>query len=400
MDFGDLEKIKDSLIDFEKRMSDHYKNSRIKAPMHLSGGNEYQLIELFREIDEGDWVFSSWRNHYHALLKGIPDERLEKEILDGRSMHVCDKNHKFFSSSLVGGHLPISLGVAMALKLKNSKNCVWAFCGDMAAETGVFHEVVKYAEGQNLPINFVVEDDGMSVYTPTRDVWKSSIFSHDGKLRAYTLESRTDEKPKRVRRYSYERKWPHHGVGLWVEFPEDKTLESIIENYQRETKRAMKSLSKDERTLFLGQTVGYKGSPMYSSLEDVAKERRIELPVMEEVQMGISTGLSFEGYIPVSIYPRFDFLILATNQFVNHLDKVKELSNGQFDPKVIIRTMVGSKRPLYPGPQHCQDHTEAYKSMLTNVDVVILEDPLDILPAYERALKSAKSTLLVEKMYD
>ena len=77
MDFEDVEKIKNSLIDFEKRMSDYYKNSRIKAPMHLSGGNEQELIELFSEIDEGDWVFSSWRNHYHALLKGIPKEQLD-----------------------------------------------------------------------------------------------------------------------------------------------------------------------------------------------------------------------------------------------------------------------------------------------------------------------------------
>ena len=396
MDFCNVEDTKRKLIEFEERISDQYQNSRIKAPVHLSGGNESYLIDLFKEINKDDWVFSNWRNHYHALLKGIPEKSLEEEILSGRSMHICSKDHKFFSSSLVGGHLPISLGVAMALKLRKSENNVWVFCGDMTAETGIFHEVVKYAEGHDLPINFIVEDDGLSVYTPTKEVWKTSTFSENsGKMKKFVPSK--DEGSSRIRRHLYERQWPHHGVGLWVDFDGEGKLERLSrKRYDDELKNAMDLLSEDERTLFLGQTVGYKGSPMYNSLEGVAKERRIELPVIEEVQMGISTGLSLEGYLPVSIYPRFDFLIFATNQLVNHLDKISDLSNGQFNPKVIIRTCVGSKTPLYPGPQHCQDHTEAYRKMLTNVDIYKLERAEDVIPAYESALRSDRSSLIVE----
>jgi pyruvate dehydrogenase E1 component alpha subunit len=392
---------KEELINFEEKISNLYKKVQIRAPVHLSRGNEDQILSIFEEVDEGDWVFSNWRSHYHALLKGIPPEQVEKEIVEGRSMHISSNKNKFFSSSLVGGTLPIALGVSMALKRKNSKNKVWAFCGDMTAETGVFHEVTKYAIGHDLPINFIVEDDGLSVYTPTKLVWGASAFLDEGEnsVRGYgPIKSPGNSK---IRRYEYQRQWPHHGIGLWVDFPEDKKveLEGIVKSgpkYENELKKAMNSLSIDEKVIFLGQTVGYKGSPIYSSLEDISMERRIELPIMEEVQMGISMGFALEGYVPVSIFPRFDFLTLATNQLVNHLDKAYELSHGQFNPKVIIRTKVGSKEPLYPGPQHCQDHTEAYRRMLTNIDVVRLEHSGMIMPEYKNALENNRSTLIIE----
>lgn len=167
--------------------------------------------------------------------------------------------------------------------------------------------------------------------------------------------------------------------------------------YRDELKKAMNLLAKNERVIFLGQTVAYSGSRFtYGTLEDISMDRRIEVPIMEEAQMGMSTGLALKGYIPVSIYPRFDFLLLASNQLVNHLDKMNVMSNGQFNPKVIIRTIIGSREPLYPGPQHCQDYTEAYRKMLTNIDVVKLDRAEIILPEYEKALHSNKSTLLVE----
>lgn len=399
---------KTELIDFENRVQDLYKNTKIKAPIHLSKGNEDILIDIFKDVQDGDWVFSNWRNHYHALLKGITPENLEKEILEGRSMHIASKENKFFASSLVAGQLSIALGVAMALKLKGSPDHVWAFSGDMAAETGVFHEVTKYALGHDLPITFVIEDDGLSVYTPTKEVWGASTFlnQEQGSLISYTLsQSRIQNGSKernhpQIKRYVYSRQLSHHGVGLWVEFPEDQKSKSILESYQREIKKAMDNLALDNRVIFLGQTVGYKGSPIYNSLENISGDRRIELPVFEEVQMGMSTGLALEGYIPVSIYPRFDFLTLATNQLVNHLDKISELSHRQFNPQVIVRTMVGSKSPLYPGPQHCQDHTEAYRLMLTNTDVVRITNTEEIVPAYSKSLKNNKSTLLIEKLYE
>jgi pyruvate/2-oxoglutarate/acetoin dehydrogenase E1 component len=174
-------------------------------------------------------------------------------------------------------------------------------------------------------------------------------------------------------------------------------MKKIGSNYRDEIKRSMEMLAKDERILFLGQTVGYSGSRFtYGTLENIASEKRIELPIMEETQMGISIGLALEGYIPLTVYPRFDFLLLATNQIVNHLDKIESLSHGQFKPKVIIRTIVGSKTPIYPGPQHCQEYTEAFERMLGNVNVYRLDNPEKVFPAYQKALNGKKSSLMIE----
>ena len=166
--------------------------------------------------------------------------------------------------------------------------------------------------------------------------------------------------------------------------------------YFDEIKRTMEILAKDDRVIFIGQSIAYTGTSMYGTVEHVPKEKKIELPVFEDVQMGISTGLALEGYIPISIYPRMDFLVLAFNQLITHLDKIEQMSDGQFKPKVIIRTAIGSVKPLFPGPQHCQDYTEQLKIMLKNINVVKLEKSTDILFQYTKALESEKSTILIE----
>ncbi len=168
-------------------------------------------------------------------------------------------------------------------------------------------------------------------------------------------------------------------------------------SYKSEIIRAMQLLAKNEKTLFIGQNVIYSGAvDITGTLGNIPLSKRIEVPVFEDVQMGICNGLALEGYIPVSIFPRMDFLILAMNQLVNHLDKLGELSCGHLQPKVIIRTIVGTKEPLNPGPQHTQDHTEGLRCMLHNIDVVRLEKAEEIVPAYKRALASPRSTVLIE----
>lgn len=167
--------------------------------------------------------------------------------------------------------------------------------------------------------------------------------------------------------------------------------------YKQRIIDAMNLLARDTRTIFIGQNVIYSGAiAIHESLQGIPGERRIELPVAEEMQMGMSIGLALAGYIPVSIYPRMDFLVLALNQLVNHLDKIKEMSAGRFKPKVIIRTCVGAKEPLNPGPQHCQDHTAAIEKLLSIIEVIKLNQAEDIIPAYKRALDSDRSTVLVE----
>jgi pyruvate/2-oxoglutarate/acetoin dehydrogenase E1 component len=167
-------------------------------------------------------------------------------------------------------------------------------------------------------------------------------------------------------------------------------------SYKDEIKKAMNLLGDHPKTIFLGQTVEYSGSSIFGSLADVPSVKKIELPIIEDVQMGMSIGLSLEGFIPISIYPRMDFFILAMNQLINHLDKAEEMSNGEFKPKVIIRTMVGGTEPLYPGCQHCSDYTLAMKALLRNINVVKLEKVEDIVPVYKQALESDKSTLIIE----
>ena len=120
-------------------------------------------------------------------------------------------------------------------------------------------------------------------------------------------------------------------------------------NYKECLTEAMTLLAQDERTIFLGQSVAYPGSALFLTLEGVPCHKKIELPVAEEMQMGMSIGLSLMGYIPISIYPRFDFLLLATSQLANHLDKCAEMTHEEFKPKVIIRTCVGSTSPLILG---------------------------------------------------
>lgn len=189
------------LIGFEKKIADHWEAGRIRGPIHLSGGNEEQLIEIFKRVNKNDWVFSTWRSHYHALLKGIPSEWLEEEILGGRSITIVNKEEKFYSSAIVAGTIPIAVGAAMANKRMNNGEHVWCFIGDMSFETGLFMENYKYSKNFNLPITFVVEDNGVSTNTPTVETWgvKSEI-------------------PNDVIWYSYKNKWPHYGTGKWVVF--------------------------------------------------------------------------------------------------------------------------------------------------------------------------------------
>ena len=185
---------------FESEMAAHFEAGRIHAPIHLSGGNEDALIAIFRDVRPEDWVFSTYRNHYHALLHGIPPKMVRREVLAGRSMYWNSPEDRFFTSAIVGGILPIAVGVAAGIKRRGGSERVWAFIGDMAATTGIFHESVQYADGHDLPIQFVVEDNGWSTDTPTVETWgtKPSIL--------------------RSRRYRYTRVWPHVNSGTFVNF--------------------------------------------------------------------------------------------------------------------------------------------------------------------------------------
>ena len=156
----------------------------------------------------------------------------------------------------------------------------------------------------------------------------------------------------------------------------------------------MEWLATKHNIIFIGQGVGCDGTRMYDSLKEIDQSKRTELPVCEELQLGMSIGLSLEGFCPVSIFPRFNFLILAASQLVNHLDRIPLYSD--YRPRVIIRTAVGHNRPLDPGPQHQDDFTEAFRLMLRTVEVVKLTATEQVVPAYQRAYESGGSALIVE----
>lgn len=165
-------------------------------------------------------------------------------------------------------------------------------------------------------------------------------------------------------------------------------MDRAILNYQKSLCEAMQELAQDERVVFLGQGVRDAGTFMSTTLQGVPLENRIELPVAEEMQMGMCIGLALSGYIPVSVYPRWNFLILAANQLVNHLDKMKV--------PVIVRVGVGSRKPLDPGPQHVGDWTDAFRLLMPNTKIVRLEDSETIKEEYCHALNHNGPTVLVE----
>ena len=168
--------------------------------------------------------------------------------------------------------------------------------------------------------------------------------------------------------------------------------------YFDELKKSMNYLAASEKTIFIGQAVEVPGTAMTNTLKGINPKKLLELPVAEEMQMGITTGLALDGNIPVSIFPRWNFLLLAMNQLINHLDKVNIMSNNGFKTKAIIRTGVGSQKPLHPQYQHIGDFSDMVRKMCSSLDVIQLNEPEDIFPSYEKALNrdDGRSTILVE----
>jgi len=191
----------EKLLAFEEEVKAMFLSGEVRGPVHLCGGNEAELIEIFKDIDPKDWVFSTWRNHYHALLHNVPPEYVMQEIMAGKSMMMHSNHHRFLTSAIVGGILPIAAGVALGLKMRGCTEKVWVFVGDMTARTGLFNEFLQYVEGHGLPVKIVIEDNGLSTNTPTKEVWGN-----------------TDGVNAMSRKYSYERTVPHVGVGEWVTF--------------------------------------------------------------------------------------------------------------------------------------------------------------------------------------
>jgi len=196
---------KQELIDFETKIGNLFNEGKIKAPIHLYDGNEKQMIEIFNKVNDDDWIFCTWRSHYQCLLKGVPQDTLIKDILEGKSITLCYPEYNIYSSAIVTGSIPIATGVALDIKRKKQKNHVWCFVGDMSSETGAFFENWKYSVNYDLPITFVIENNNKSVCTVTNEVWKNNepFFKHEKRKIIY---------------YEYETKYPHAGAGKRIQF--------------------------------------------------------------------------------------------------------------------------------------------------------------------------------------
>ena len=166
--------------------------------------------------------------------------------------------------------------------------------------------------------------------------------------------------------------------------------------YKDELIRSMEWLGEKDDTIFLGQSVKYSGNAIYNTLNTLKDSMKIETPVFEEVQMGMSTGMAMDGLVPISCFPRFDFLMRCMDSLVNHLDKMQVMTENTFKPKVIMRTSIGSTNPLNGGVQHTQDYTKVFKDILTEVDVILLNEPEEIFPTFQNAYENDGSSLIIE----
>ncbi len=195
---------KKELWEFEQKVAESFNSSKIRAPIHLHGNNEDYLIDIFKSINTEDWVFSSWRSHYHCLLKGVPKDNLFIDIEKGKSITLIYPEYKIYTSAIVGGIIPIALGTAMGIKLKGLKEKVYLFIGGMTSETGIAHEAYKYSIGHDLPIKFIIEANNKSVCTDT--------------LRTWGLKEHSMKGLPKVEFYEYDLPWPHAGAGKRVQF--------------------------------------------------------------------------------------------------------------------------------------------------------------------------------------
>jgi len=195
------------LLAFEEDIAARFNDRQIRAPIHLYSGCEQPMIDVFeRHVEPDDWVLCSWRSHYQCLLKGVPPHDVRQAILDGKSISLCFPVHRILSSAIVGGVLPIAVGIAMGIKSQRGTNKVVCFLGEMTSETGIAHECIKYSMQHELPLLFVVEDNEQSVCTPTRDVWNMPTLTYEAR------------RPENVLYYRYRSQWPHAGSGSRISF--------------------------------------------------------------------------------------------------------------------------------------------------------------------------------------
>jgi len=387
---------KEELIAFEDRIGDLYMDNQLPFLFHLSGGNEEQLINIFKDIKEGDYVISNHRNHYHALLHGIPPEELEQKIKDGRSMFVYDRERNFFLSAIIGGTPAIAAGVAWALKRKGSDQRVWCFVGDGTEDNGHLAEAVRYVDGFDLPCTFVIESNDRSCEATNEDRWGKTAHP--------------EWNSPNVIRYQYTCTYPHCRKPGMIDlskavkktdneyFPPLEpftypTYEKTDLSYKEAMIQTQTELG-EQGAIFIGYNVKYGNA--IGTLKDVPDEQKLETPVAENLMAGLAIGMSFEGFLPVVYYERHDFMLVAADAIINHIDKIERISHGEFKCPVIIRAVTADAGPFYSGITHSQDFTKVFREAVS----FPVHDPVtgdDIIRAFRGAVESGRPAIIVER---
>ena len=389
----------EELIAFEDRIGELYLDNKLPFLFHLSGGNENQLIEIFKNIKEGDYVISNHRSHYHALLHGIPPEVVEDRILNGRSMFIYDRERNFFCSAIIGGTPAIAAGIAWALKRKGSSQRVWCFIGDGTEDSGHTYEAVRYVDGFDLPCTFVIENNNRSVESTNEERW--------GKTANYQWNSPS------VIKYSYDITYPHARKPGMIDlsktvkktdeeyfplleefkYPAYEDLDGMDISYKDAMNLAMTELG-EAGAIFIGYNVA-RGDAM-GTLKGVPADQKLETPVAENLMSGLAIGMSFEGFLPVLYFERHDFMLVAADAIGNHIDKIERISHGEYKVPVIIRAVEAFGGPFYSGPTHHQDFTGVMKEL---VDFPVF-DPVtgvDVLKAFRGAKESGRPAMIIER---
>tara|TARA_R100000005_G_C4999337_1_gene206074 strand:- start:1397 stop:2608 length:1212 start_codon:yes stop_codon:yes gene_type:complete len=391
---------KKELIDFENEIGDLYMDNQLPFLFHLSGGNEDQLIEIFQDIKEGDYVISNHRSHYHALLHGIPPETVKDRILNGRSMFIYDRERNFFCSAIIGGTPAIAAGIAWALKKKGSDKKVWCFVGDGTEDNGHLFEAVRYVDGWDLPCKFVIENNNRSVEATNEDRWK--------KAADYKWESPS------VIKYYYDITYPHARKEGMIDlsktvkktddeyfpplekqkYPDYEDLNDKDISYKDAVIEAMTDLGSKENFVCIGYNV-LRGDAM-GTLKNVSDDKKLETPVAENLMMGLAIGCSFEGFKPVVYFERHDFILVAMDAIVNHLDKIERISHGEYKTPVILRAVTADAGPFYSGITHSQDFTNTLKEAV-DFPVITPTNGPEVLKAFKAASNSGKPAIIIER---
>ena len=390
---------KEELIAFEDKIGDLYLDNKLPFLFHLSGGNEEKLISIFEGIGENDYVLSNHRSHYHALLHGIPPEVVEHRILNGRSMFIYDRKRNFFCSAIIGGTPAIAAGIAWALKRKGSKQKVWCFIGDGTEDNGHLYEAIRYVDGWELPCVFIIENNNRSVEASNSDRW--------GKAEDYKWNTPS------VLKYKYEITYPHARKPGTIDlskaikktdeeyFPllipsQTKTfsdLDALELSYKEAIHLAMTELG-NQGAIFIGYNVA-KGDAM-GTLKAVPNEQKLETPVAENLMSGLAIGMSFEGFLPVLYFERHDFMMVAMDAIVNHIDKIERISHGEFKVPVIIRAVTADGGPFYSGITHSQDFTDVLRAAVS-FPVYDPKTGAEVVTAFRNSRDSQRPAIIVER---